>query len=87
MGTFDRFNAEGVFDAREPPFTDDEIREAADLRQRVSPDPSVCRQLDRYDRCPHQPLCASVADCIEAIAWYRRHQHAIEHRLAEVETT
>lgn len=81
MAAFDRFNAAGVFDERESSFTTEELEHAWELRQRVSPDPGVCRKLGRYDRCPHQPMCEHLSDCIEAIAWYLRHQEAIEASL------
>lgn len=78
MAAFDKFNVDGVYDVNEPPFTEIEIEDAFDLRQRVMPD----FRLDRKDHCPHTPMCDDLKDCIEAIAWYRRHQHAIEARLA-----
>jgi len=84
MGAFDKFNAAGVYDEDEPSFTAEELEAAFDLRQRVRPDP----RLGRTDQCPHTPICGALKggdlagedlkDCIEAIAWYRRHQHAIE---------
>jgi len=81
MAAFDKCNADGVYDEREPPFTNDEIEAAFELRQRTSPDP----RLARKDRCPHTPMCPNILDCIEAIAWYRRHQRVIEARLAAEE--
>lgn len=68
------WNALGDWDASEPPFSEDEIERALELRQRVWPDP----RLARRDRCPHAEMCSAVGECIEKIAWYLRHQHAIE---------
>lgn len=80
MGAFEKFNARGRFDEAEPLFTDVELERAINLRLRVSPDTDVCHKLGRFDRCPHQPKCERLSDCIEAIAWYLRHQHVIEGR-------
>lgn len=71
------FNALGDWDPTEPPFTDDELDEALRLRQHVQPDPG----LKRKDQCPHQPLCQDLDSCVRYIAWYRRHQAAIEASL------
>lgn len=79
MADSGNWNAAGEWDARQRPFTDEELESAAEVRQRVSPWPG----LQRKDRCPHTPMCDDIGSCIEAIAWYRRHQHAIEARLAE----
>jgi hypothetical protein len=83
MAAFDKCNADGDYDEREPPFTNEEIQAAFELRQRISPD----GRLARKDQCPHTPMCADIRDCIEAIAWYWRHRHAIEARLREAEPT
>lgn len=71
------YNAAGEWDPNEPPFSNDEIEFAVHWRQSVKPDP----RLKRRDQCPHTPMCVSVQDCIESIAWYKRHQRAIESRL------
>ena len=74
MAVFDKFNANSEIDASLPDFTVEELEAAAELRQRVTPAPGLARR----DHCPHTPACRNVGDCIEAIAWYRRHQRAIE---------
>lgn len=74
------YDAEGDWSEDEPAFTEAELEHALDLRQRVTPDPSVAHQLGRADRCPHQPECESLTVCVERIAWYLRHQRAIEGR-------
>ena len=74
MAAFDKFNAAGHYDEAEPPFTETEIEHALDWRQRVWPDP----RSRRHDRCPHTPQCASLGDCVEAIAWYFRHRAVLE---------
>lgn len=78
MAASGNWNAQGEWDAREAAFSFEELEAAADLRQRVSPTPG----LDRKDRCPHTPMCGDIGTCIEAIAWYRRHQHVIEGQWA-----
>jgi len=73
MGAFDKCNAAGWYDPAEPPLTDDELGDALDWRQA-----HVHYGAGRADSCPHPRPCASVADCVEKIAWYRRHQRTIE---------
>ncbi len=68
------WNVEGDWDENEPPFDDEEISWAAQWRQSVFPDP----RLTRKDHCPHPVLCRNVAECVQFIAWYKRHQKAIE---------
>lgn len=72
------YNAQGEWSTAEPSFSEDELAHALDLRQRVTGDISIAVQLDRRDRCPHQPQCESITACVEAIAWYLRHQDAID---------
>ena len=76
MGDFDQRNAAGEYDPTEAHFTDDEIRDALAIRQRCLPTRA------RDDNCPHCVPCDSVANCVELIAWYRRHCHEIERRIA-----
>ena len=73
MGAFDKCNALGHYDPHEPPFTEEELLVAMELRQ-VYGHP----QPGRPDKCPHAILCANVADCVEKVAWYLRHREAIE---------
>lgn len=68
------WDANGDWDATAAPFSEAELEIATDLRQRTSPAPGQTRK----DRCPHEPMCPSLTMCIEAIAWYRRHQRIIE---------
>jgi hypothetical protein len=70
---FDKRNAAGRYDPEEPPFTEAELEAALDWRQRYGMPTRA-----RPDHCPHPVPCVSVASCVEAIAWYRRHQRAIE---------
>ena len=58
----------------EPPFTEDELEHAAELRRRVSPD----FNQPRRDQCPHPVKCATWEVCVEHIAWYFRHQKELE---------
>lgn len=77
MGDFDRCNAAGWRDDHEPPFSEGELADALDWRQ------TYARHAPgRDDCCPHPRPCASVADCVEQIAWYRRHQRTIEANIA-----
>lgn len=55
-------------------FTEDELQQAAALRQSVTPHAS----LRRRDRCPHRVPCENTKACIEEIAWYLRHRREIE---------
>jgi hypothetical protein len=77
VGDFDRCNALGWRDDDEPPFTEDELADALDWRQGRGHMTVV-----RPDMCPHPRPCASVADCVERIAWYLRHRRAIETNIA-----
>jgi len=61
-------------DPNEPPFTQDELDAAYQLRRKVRPDP---RQTKRRDQCPHTPECADSVQCLENIAWFLRYQRVL----------
>jgi hypothetical protein len=70
------WNAAGDWDPNEPPFTDDELVDALKLRLRGR------WTAKRRDQCPHRVPCKDLEVCVEQIAWYRRHQRAVELSLA-----
>jgi hypothetical protein len=70
------WRADGQWDPSAEWFSHDELDSALALRQSVFPDP----KLKRKDRCPHTAPCQSIDQCVQWIAWYRRHQQIIETR-------
>ena len=61
------------FDPNEPPFSEDELDAAYQLRKKVRPDV----KQKRRDHCPHTPMCTSLAECLENIAWFLRYQREL----------
>jgi hypothetical protein len=55
-------------------YTAEELAWALAFRQSVLPDTT----LRRRDHCPHVEVCPDLQTCLRYLAWYRRHQQAIE---------
>lgn len=64
-------------DPNEPPYTQDEILEAMRWRRTW---PKRYRD-GREDQCPHKTPCASVAVCLEEMAWYFRYRSQLHEAL------
>lgn len=69
-------------DPNEPPFTADEIGHAMHMRNKYVP---VEQRNGRPCQCPHVPRCDSIAKCLEAMAWYFRHQRELHKILGWTE--